>query len=187
MQSLLDKFNKITFPDIWEGDQSDSGLSLCEAFSLPPRAIILNNQQNAVRLRLSRFLSVKVAFDELYDKFLSERKLGEGRKRHYEVLRRMIHRYESYVKCSQGRVRYSFDVVKVDKGVLDNLYDYIENEYEYVETYPRILEDNPEARDIKPRGENYMSGVFKEVRAFFNWAYKNKIIDLFPFEGFEMP
>ena len=132
-------------------------------------------------------LSVKVAFDELYDKFLSERKLGEGRKRHYEVLRRMIHRYESYVKCSQGRVRYSFDVVKVDKGVLDNLYDYIENEYEYVEAYPRILEDNPEARDIKPRGENYMSGVFKEVRAFFNWAYKNKIIDSFPFEGFEMP
>ena len=132
-------------------------------------------------------MSVKVSFDELYDKFLSERKLGEGRKRHYEVLRRMIHRYESYVKCSQGRVRYSFDVVKVDKGVLDNLYDYIENEYEYVETYPRILEDNPEARDIKPRGENYMSGVFKEVRAFFNWAYKNKIIDSFPFEGFEMP
>ena len=29
-------------------------------------------------------LSVKVSFDELYDKFLSERKLGEGRKRHYE-------------------------------------------------------------------------------------------------------
>ena len=132
-------------------------------------------------------LSVKVSFDELYDKFLSERKLGEGRKRHYEVLRRMIHRYESYVKYSQGRVRYSFDVVKVDKGVLDNLYDYIENEYEYVDTYPKILEDNPEARDIKPRGENYMSGVFKEVRAFFNWAYKNKIIDSFPFEGFEMP
>lgn len=40
-------------------------------------------------------LSVKVSFDELYDKFLSERKLGEGRKRHYEVLRRMINRYES--------------------------------------------------------------------------------------------
>ena len=32
-----------------------------------------------------------------------------------------------------------------------------------------------------------MSGIFKEVRAFFNWAYKTKIIDAFPFEGFEMP
>ena len=32
-----------------------------------------------------------------------------------------------------------------------------------------------------------MSGIFKEVRAFFNWAYKTKIIDVFSFEGFEMP
>ena len=99
----------------------------------------------------------------------------------------MIHRYESYIRCVQSRLRYSFDVVKVDKGVLKSLYDYIENEYEYVEKYPKILEENPEAREIKPRGENYMSGIFKEVRAFFNWAYKNKIIDSFPFEGFEMP
>lgn len=73
----------------------------------------------------------------------------------------------STFSAAAGRVRYSFDVVKVDKGVLDNLYDYIENEFEYVEAYPKILEDNPEARDIKPRGENYMSGIFKEVRAFF--------------------
>ena len=33
------------------------------------------------------------SFDELYDQFLSVRDLGEGRRRHYEVLRRMIHRY----------------------------------------------------------------------------------------------
>ena len=32
-----------------------------------------------------------------------------------------------------------------------------------------------------------MSGIFKKVRAFFNWAYKTKIIDSFTFEGFEMP
>lgn len=25
------------------------------------------------------------------------------------------------------------------------------------------------AREIRPRGENYMSGIFKEVRAFFNY------------------
>ena len=127
------------------------------------------------------------SFDELYDQFLSVRDLGEGRRRHYEVLRRMIHRYESYVRCSTGRKRYAFDLLKVDNDVLDSLYDYIENENEYVEKFPKILEDNPESREIKPRSENYMSGVFKEVRAFFNWAYKTKLIDAFPFEGFEMP
>ena len=100
------------------------------------------------------------SFDELYDQFLSGRDMGDGRRCHYEVLRRMIHRYESYVRCESGRKRYVFDVLKVDKDVLDSLYDYI---------------------------ENYMSGIFKEVRAFFNWAYKTKNIDNFPFEGFEMP
>ena len=40
----------------------DSGLSLCEAFSLPPQAIILSDQQNAVRLRLSRFLYAPPAY-----------------------------------------------------------------------------------------------------------------------------
>ena len=127
----------------------------------------------------------KYVFDELYNQFLAARTLGVGRARHYEVLRRMIHRYESYIRCVSGRKRYAFDVLKVDKSVLDSIYDYIENEY--VQKYESILKDNPETREIKPRGENYMSGIFKEVRAFFNWAYKTKIIDSFPFEGFEMP
>lgn len=58
----------------------------------------------------------------------------------------MIHRYESYMRCSTCRKRYVFDVLKVDKDVLDSLYDYIENEFEYVEKYPKILTDNPEPR-----------------------------------------
>ena len=74
------------------------------------------------------FLRAKLpSFDELYDQFLSVRDLGEGRRRHYEVLRRMIHRYESYIRCSTGRKRYAFDLLKVNKDVLDSLYDYIEN------------------------------------------------------------
>lgn len=71
-----------------------------------------------------------------------------------------------YIRCSTGRKRYAFDLLKVNKDVLDSLYDYIENENVYIEKFPKILEDNPEAREIKPRSENYMSGVFKEVRAF---------------------
>ena len=38
------------------------GLRRCAPFSLPPRAIILNDQQNAVRLRLSRFLYAPPAY-----------------------------------------------------------------------------------------------------------------------------
>ncbi len=131
--------------------------------------------------------SLIISFDELYDQFLEPRKLAEGRRRHYEVLRRMIHRYETYVKCSQSRTRYHFDITKVDKDTLKHLYDYIENEHEYVTQYPKILEENPEAREIHERGENYMSGIFKRLRAFFNWTYNTKLIENQPFTEFEMP
>lgn len=129
----------------------------------------------------------KVHFDVLYDSFLSDREIGIGRKRHYEVLRRMIHRYEYYVRISRGRRSYVFDVAKADRTVLEDLYDYIENEYSYVEIYPVIIETYPERREINPRGENYMSSVFKELRAFFNWCYRTGVINTFPFEGFRMP
>ncbi len=126
-------------------------------------------------------------FDDLFTEFLSGRDICDARKRHYEVIRRMIHRYETYIKCSQVRSRYSFDVTKVDKTVLDDLYEYLENECDFVEKFPRILEDNPESREIKPRGENHMAGIFKRLRAFFKWLYETKQIESFPFVGFEMP
>ncbi len=130
----------------------------------------------------------KVMFDDIYDKFLETRNLSVGRRRHYEVLRRMIHRYVSYVRCAQyGKSKYEFNLAKVTTGVLDDLYDYIEHENEYVEQYPKILEEHPEAREIKPRGENYMSSVFKELKALFNWSYKTKLIKDHPFDDFEMP
>lgn len=126
-------------------------------------------------------------FDELFTQFLNTRDICEARRRHYEVIRRMIHRYESFVRQSQGRARYVLDVKKVDKALLDDLYEYLENECEFVQKYPRILEENPESREIKPRGENHMVGIFKRIRAFFNWLYETQQIDSFPFRGFEMP
>ncbi len=129
----------------------------------------------------------KVQFDDLFDQFLESRQLCTGRKHHYTVLRRMIHRYESYVKYSRGKSRYVFNVNQVDTEMLEDIYDYMENEFEYVKRFPMILQDHPEGREIKPRGKNYMSCVFKELRAFFNWAYKTKVIDTLPFKGFEMP
>ena len=42
----------------------------------------------------------------------------------------------------------------------------IENEYQYVEKYPKILEENPETREIKPRGENYVSGILSDIKKY---------------------
>lgn len=107
-------------------------------------------------------------FDRLYDSFLSERNIGDGRRRHYEVLRRMIHRYESYIRYSRGAGNYSFNVSEADCRFLENFYDYVENEHLYIIRYPSILSEHPEPHGIGPRGKNYMNAVFKELRAFFN-------------------
>ena len=95
-----------------------AALQLLAARSLPPRAIIgwgesagdLSCGCSSGGYMLAGLL---LSFDELYDQFLSVRDLGEGRRRRYEVLRRMIHRYESYIRCSTGRKRYAFDLLKV--------------------------------------------------------------------------
>ena len=127
-------------------------------------------------------------FDYLFDEFLSGRDVGEGRRRHYEVLRRMLHRYFSYMKYSEKRRRrWRFDLSSVDASFLADFYDYVRNEYVYVKKYPRILEDYPEKREIKPRGKNYMYGVFKQLRAFFNWSRRRGLLRSDPFEGFICP
>ena len=126
-------------------------------------------------------------FDTLFGRFVSERKISEGRRRHYEVLRRMVRRYESYIRYSSKVDSFVLDIRKVDCKVLGMIHDYIANESEYVVRYPGILEDNPEVRRIKPRGGNYVCGLFRGLRAFFNWACKARLIQESPFDGFEMP
>ena len=126
-------------------------------------------------------------FDILFGRFVSERKISDGRRRHYEVLRRMVRRYESYVRYSSKVDSFVLDIKKIDCKVLGMMHDYIANESEYVVRYPGILEDNPELRRIKPRGGNYVCGLFRGLRAFFNWACKSRIIHESPFDGFEMP
>lgn len=126
-------------------------------------------------------------FDILFGRFLSERKISEGRRRHYEVLRRMVRRFESYVRHSRKMESFVFDIRKVDNDILAMMHDYIANESEYVARYPAVLADNPEVRRIKPRGGNYVCGLFRGLRAFFNWACKARLIQESPFDGFEMP
>ena len=137
---------------------------------------------------LKRLVKRKMTFDELFDEFLSERKIGEGRRRHYEVLKRMLHRYSYYLEhCRLQRKTYVFDVTKMTVSLLEGFSEYVLNEAEYVKIYPAILERYPEERQIRPRCENYLCGVMKELRAFCNWLCKKGLMCSSPFEGFQMP
>ena len=128
----------------------------------------------------------KQSFDSLFDEFLARRDICPARIRHYEVVRRMLHRYAEFVKVSQHKKRYVFDVDKVDASTLDDIYNYLVKEYAFVELYPEILEKYPETRQIEKRGQNTMTDLFKKIRAFFRWCYQNDKISKNPFDGYKI-
>ena len=126
-------------------------------------------------------------FDSYFDSFLLSRDIGDGRRRHYEVLRRMIHRYESFCRLSHRQKSCRFNIRSADRAFIESFSDYVRNEYLYVAEYPEILKENPEQRKIVPRGKTYLNALLKQLRAFFRWARESRIVEVSPFEGFKMP
>lgn len=126
------------------------------------------------------------ALESLFDKFLEGRDPKLSRTKHYRVLMRILQRYSEYVRLSQPRQsKYVFDVKFITTEDLNAIYDYAVNEYQIVEDYPGILEAYPETRQINQRGGNTITGIFKNLRAFFNWCQKEGHITKNPFIGFE--
>ena len=124
--------------------------------------------------------------ESLFDKFLEGRDPKLSRTKHYRVLMRILQRYSEYVRLSQPRQsKYVFDVKSITTEDLNAIYDYAVNEYQIVEDYPGILETYPETRQINQRGGNTITGIFKNLRAFFNWCQKEGHITKNPFIGFE--
>lgn len=124
--------------------------------------------------------------ESLFDKFLEGRDPKLSRTKHYRVLMRILQRYSEYVRLSQPRQsKYVFDVKSITTEDLNAIYDYAVNEYQIVDDYPGILEAYPETRQINQRGGNTITGIFKNLRAFFNWCQKEGHITKNPFIGFE--
>ena len=131
--------------------------------------------------------ATRETFDDLFDEFLHSRDICEARVRHYEVVRRMLHRYEEFVKCSQNKPRFVLDVNKVDSRTLDEICKYLAKEYAYIELFPQVIEKYPETRKIEKRGQNTLTDIFKKIRAFFHWCYQNQKISSNPFDGYKIP
>lgn len=130
----------------------------------------------------------RLSFDFLFGLFTAGREMSPSRKRHYRVLQRMIHRYETYVRLSTTeKSQFSFDVEKVDLPELNRLRDYLKDERLYLERYPQILRACPEPRNISGRSDNYLCSLFKLLRAFFSWCIRSGHTRNWPFAGFEMP
>ena len=124
--------------------------------------------------------------ETLFDKFLEGRDPKLSRTKHYRVLQRILLRYTEYVRLTNPRqTKYVFDVKSITTEDLNAIYDYVLNEYKIVEDYPKILQAQPETRKINKRGGNTITGIFKNLRAFFHWCEKEGLLRRNPFIGFE--
>ena len=127
-------------------------------------------------------------FDELFRTFYEAKDLSDSRMRHYQVLGRMIHRYEAYVRAtSPDRRNWSFDVDTVDLDVLNGLKEYLKDEGVHLASCPGLLEQLAEDRGFVPRSDNYLHSTFKMLKAFFNWCIRFGYLEKNPFDGFALP
>lgn len=126
------------------------------------------------------------SFKNRFQEFLDAHDFSEGRLSQYRVVERAVLRFQEFMRMSGcHRKNYVFDVHTVDETDLIELYDFMAKEHIYCETYPAIYGSFPEKRQPKPRGANTLSENFKKLRAFFNWAQKEKIIMISPFSRFK--
>lgn len=132
-------------------------------------------------------------FSALFERFLAEhtvgstqRHLSDSRIRQYEVVKRMIQRFEMYQSNKQGKA-YSFDVRKITTDDLYALHDYAASEDKIFISNPEIFESIPEKRPPKPRCKNTLADIFnKKIRCFLGWCVDESIIDRNPYQGFKI-
>jgi len=133
-------------------------------------------------------------FEEVFDAFLKQhtvssdsgqRKLSDSRRRQYLVIKRMIQRYEMYVREKTKR-KYDFDVRAITAEDLKKIYDYISHESDIVEHMLQLLEAFPEKCRPKERCINTMADKFKKIRCFFNWCVDAGYVVKSPFDNFKI-
>ena len=124
-------------------------------------------QKRASKARISacaKPASKAVPVIPLFREFYLSRGFSASRTRHYETACRMLERYES-------RFGLRLDARGVDSARLASMLSFIREEPGH----------------YGPRSDNYLHGIFKMYRAFFNWCRKTGIRRDDPFTGFSMP
>lgn len=124
---------------------------------------------------------------DLFDRFLENRDCAESRKKQYRVVKRVLQRYELFVRETRQK-NYQLDVKRVDADTLYDLWNFMENENLWYETYPEIYEKFPNTKKVpQARGRNTIVGCFKRLRAFFAWCEDRKLIERSPFKDIKIP
>jgi len=125
----------------------------------------------------------KQTFFEAFAEFLENHKLSLGRKRHFQVVKRALQRFELYTaKMTKKPFKMSFDTIT--KETLKDIETFLLNEFTIFKTMPELYVDVPETRTPQPRGQNTISNIFTKLRTFYHWSIDTEKTTNNPFKGF---
>lgn len=120
---------------------------------------------------------VAQTYFEIFDEFLKQHKVSEGRWAHFRVLKRALQRYELYREIK-------LDIDTITKDTLRDFEDFLKDEPSVFKKHPGIYESIPECRTPQPRGINTLSGILKRFRTFCLWLVDTEKTTNNPFKGF---
>ena len=127
------------------------------------------------------------SFFDTFETFLSKRSLSQSRVNQYMVVFRDLKRFEALQRIQKSK-DYKLDLQTFSVEDIEAFEAYLRNEPEIFDKYPKIFEQfpanvRPNQRSARPlpKGDNTIVGIFKKVRAFFNWCNDQEITPVKPF------
>ena len=122
--------------------------------------------------------------------FLDKRPFSNTRCKQYHVLGRALKRFAIYAKIKHLPIAVTLD--GLTSNALDYFTTFLLNEEMICQELPKIYEEVPaysckeqKSRTPKPRGNNYLSNLFRMLRAFYNWCIDEGITSNNPFTKFK--
>ena len=128
----------------------------------------------------------KQSFIDVFDEYLSNRKVSKSQTAHNRVLKRMLQRFELYQEA-QAVTCYKLDFDTINSAAIDAFEQFLIDEHELYEKYPEIYKDISETRKPAKRGKNTLNGWLTSLRSFFIWAINNDKTNNNPFKNYHIP
>jgi integrase len=124
-------------------------------------------------------------FFKSFDLFIEKRKISEGRKEGYRVIKRALQRYEIF-RSMYDNMDFKLVLDEITHQVLEDIEDYMRNEHTLFEEMPEIFNRIKMKRKPVPRGQNRLNGIMSRLRSFFIWVNDTERTSNNPFKKYSV-